>query len=71
MIKLIEFDPQKKLVETKKMKEQKFLIVDTSREINDWLDKGWEVISVTPQIVSAGQSYYQGGKWAVVIQKQK
>jgi hypothetical protein len=53
------------------MKEQKFLIVDNSRDINDWLDKGWEVISVTPQIVSGGQSYPQGGKWAVVIQKQK
>jgi hypothetical protein len=53
------------------MKEQKFLIVENSRDINDWLDKGWEVISVTAQIISAGQSYYQAGKWAVVIQKQK
>ena len=53
------------------MKEQKFLIVETSRDINDWLDKGWEVITVTPQYVSAGSSYSQLGQWAVVIQKQK
>jgi hypothetical protein len=53
------------------MKEQKFLIVDNVRDINDYLDKGWEVISVTAQYVSAGASYCQNGKWAVVIQKQK
>ena len=54
------------------MKEQKFLIIESPRDINnDWLDKGWEVISVTPQYVSAGSSYAQRGQWAVVIQKQK
>jgi len=52
------------------MKEQKFLIVENPRDINDWLDKGWEVISVTAQYVSAGSSYSQRGIWAVVIQKQ-
>jgi hypothetical protein len=52
------------------MKEQKFLIVENPRDINDWLDKGWEVISVTAQYVSAGSSYSQRGQWAVVIQKQ-
>lgn len=53
------------------MKEQKFLIVDNSRDINDWLDKGWEIVSVTAQYASAGTSYYKEGKFAVVIQKQK
>jgi len=59
------------------MKEQKFLIVEDERSINDWLEKGWEVVSVTPQYVS----HTKGGQWddpltargkfAVVIQKQK
>lgn len=52
------------------MKQQKFLIVDDVRDVNDYLDSGWEVISVTAQFVSAGQSYAHGGKWAIVIQKQ-
>lgn len=59
------------------MKEQKFLIVESAYEVNDFLDKGWEVISVTPQHVAVsltGSSYnYKTvtGKFAVVIQKQK
>jgi len=52
------------------MKEQKFLIVDSVRDVNDWLDKGWEVISVTAQFVSVGTGYTEKGKFAVVIQKQ-
>ena len=55
------------------MKEQKFLIVESTRDIDHWLDNGWEVISVTAQYVSmTGTSYnYLSGKFAVVIQKQK
>lgn len=58
-------------------KEQKFLIIENPREVNEWLDNGWEVISVTPQHVSVsmvGNSYNyvsEKGKFAVVIQKQK
>jgi hypothetical protein len=52
------------------MKQQKFLIVENVRDVNDYLDAGWEVISVTAQFVSAGSSYSQHGQWAVVIQKQ-
>jgi hypothetical protein len=51
------------------MKQQKFLIVDNPRDVNEWLDKGWEVISVTAQFVSAGTSYSQHGHWAIVLQK--
>jgi hypothetical protein len=51
------------------MKQQKFLIVNNPRDVNEWLDKGWEVISVTPQYVSAGASYSQKGEWAIVLQK--
>ena len=59
------------------MKEQKFLIVESAYDVNDWLDKGWEVVSVTPQHVAVsltGSSYNYTivtGKFAVVIQKQK
>ncbi len=57
------------------MKEQKFLIVEDERAINDWLDKGWEIISVTPQYVALSGSHSFSeklkGKFAVVIQKQK
>jgi len=53
------------------MKEQKFLIVDNPRDVNEWLDKGWEIVSVTAQQVSAGSSYSQRGSFAVVLQKQK
>jgi hypothetical protein len=57
------------------MKEQKFLIVEAERDVNDWLDRGWEVISVTPQYVSLSgtHSYSEKlkGSFAVVIQKQK
>ena len=51
------------------MKQQKLLIVDDVRDVNEFLDKGWEIISVTAQFVSAG-SASQWGKWAIVIQKQ-
>lgn len=59
------------------MKEQKFLIVESAKEINDYLEKGWEVVSVTPQNVSVsvtGSSYHEKeiiGKFAVVIQRIK
>lgn len=56
------------------MKEQKFLIIDNERSVNEWLDKGWEIISVTSQYVSAAGSHSVAGKiigkFAVVIQKQ-
>lgn len=54
------------------MKEQKILIVDNERSVNEWLEKGWEIISVTPQRVSVtGDNWHEiRGKFAVVIQKQ-
>ena len=53
------------------MKEQKILIIDSTRDVNDLLDKGWEVISITPQYVSSGSSSYMRGQFAVLLQKQK
>ena len=57
------------------MKEQKFLIVELPSDVNGWLDKGWEVVSVVPQHVSmcGGQGYPEKmrGYFAVVIQNQQ
>lgn len=58
------------------MKEQQFLLVDNANDVNYFLERGWEVISVTAQHASvslSGSSYnYKTvtGKFAVVIQKQ-
>jgi hypothetical protein len=58
-------------------KEQKLIITDKERDINIYLEAGWEVISVTPQYVSVsmtGSSYNyrtETGKFAIVIQKQQ
>jgi hypothetical protein len=49
--------------------EQKVIITDSSYDVNDWLAKGWTVVSVTPQIVSASSSNSQYGKFCFVIQK--
>jgi len=60
-----------------KMKEQKFLITESTKEVNDYLEKGWEVVSVTPQsvsvsVTSSGYAHKELiGKFAVVIQKIK
>ncbi len=57
------------------MKEQKFIIAGSSQEVNEWLDKGWEVVSVTAQYVShvKGSGWDDPltarGKFAVVIQR--
>jgi hypothetical protein len=56
------------------MKEQKFIITKDESDIQEWLDRGWEVISVTAQYVSvggAGNIHAERGKFAVVLQKQK
>lgn len=55
------------------MKQQKFLMVDDTREINGYLEEGWEIISVTAQHVSVSTTYNsmeRAGKFAVVIQRQ-
>lgn len=55
------------------MKEQKFLIVDSEIQVNNWLDNGWKIVSVTPQHVSVAGDYSREvkGKFAVVIEKSK
>lgn len=50
--------------------KQKFLIIEYDRDVNEWLDSGWEVVSVTSENVSIsdGNSGRMRGRFAVVIQ---
>lgn len=50
--------------------EQKFIITDDQYEIQDWLDKGWRIISVTAQHIASSASYRNEGKFAVVLEKR-
>ena len=52
------------------IKEQKLLIVNSVSEVNDYLENGWEIISVTPQHLSPNP-ITSFGYFAIVIQKQK
>lgn len=53
------------------MKEQKFLLTCDPETVNDWLARGWEIVSITPQSVSTGSSNILMGKFAIVIQREK
>jgi hypothetical protein len=54
--------------------EQKVVITKEERTINDWLDKGWQIVSVTAQFVSIATSYSsfkeQGG-FCFVLKREK
>lgn len=53
------------------MKEQKFLITRTEKDVQYWLNREWEVISITPQRVSAsGLNNDLKGEFAILLQKQ-
>ena len=52
--------------------EQKVIITTSERDINDWLAKGWTVVSVTAQRVSSGVNYSHPkveGQFCFVIQR--
>jgi hypothetical protein len=51
------------------MEEQKVIITTHQSDINDWLDKGWNVKSVTPQHVSTGHNGHLYGNFLVVLAK--
>jgi len=59
------------------MKQQKIIVLsgsdyasDMQREVNDWLDKGWTVVSVTAQHV-ATTVRTERGKFLLVIEKSE
>jgi hypothetical protein len=55
--------------------EQKVVITDSDKTINDWLEKGWSIVSVTAQHVAgyAGGNTYNSssiiGKFCYVIER--
>jgi hypothetical protein len=55
--------------------EQKVVITDSEKTINDWLEKGWSIVSVTAQYVAgyAGVNTYSSnnitGKFCYVIER--
>ena len=52
-------------------KEQKFLIVDDEKQVNDLLNDGWYVLSVTAQHVAMGNGggIFTRGKFAIVLER--
>jgi len=59
------------------MKEQKVIITDSDRDINNYIGMGWTVVSVTAQHVSAGgggNTYNTEkvfGKFCFVLERDK
>lgn len=61
------------------MKEQKVVITNSEKDINDWIDRGWRIVSVTAQHVAISNStngmdsYHSKeakGNFCFVIEKQ-
>jgi hypothetical protein len=51
--------------------EQKFLITDNQYDVQNLLDKGWRIVSVTAQYVATGINYTEKGKFAIILEKIK
>ena len=52
-------------------KEQKFLITDSQYDVQNLLDKGWLIVSVTAQHLTQGSSGFTShGKFAIVLERE-
>ena len=52
-------------------KEQKFLITDSQYDVQNFLDKGWVIVSVTAQYLTQGSSgFTTQGKFAIVLERE-
>lgn len=49
--------------------EQKVIITDSQYDINNELEKGWKVVSVTAQYVVTGSSFDVRGKFCFVLER--
>lgn len=49
--------------------QQKVVITKNSSTINDWLDKGWTVVSVTAQYIVSNS--WNEGAFCFVIQREE
>jgi hypothetical protein len=50
-------------------KEQKIVISHLQHEINELIDKGWTVVSITPQHVSTASSATAKGEFCFLLEK--
>jgi len=54
--------------------EQKVVITKCEKTINDWLNNGWEIVSVTAQFVSVATTYSsfnKKGDFCFVLKRDK
>ena len=51
--------------------EQKVIITDSQFDVQNLIDKGWRVTSVTAQHVSAGQTYQVLGKFCFILERDE
>ena len=51
--------------------EQKFIIADGDYEINELLQYGWRVVSITSQRVATGGSSIIYGGFAILLERPK
>ena len=49
--------------------EQKLIISNSVEAINEHLENGWRVVSITPQYVSTGSSQIISGKFAILLER--
>ena len=51
-------------------KEQKFIITDSQYDVQNYLDKGWVIVSVTAQHTATGSSFQVHGKFGIVLERE-
>ena len=49
--------------------EQRLIITDSYYDVNEYLNQGWKILSVTPQHVSTGGGSHLRGNFAIVLEK--
>lgn len=49
--------------------EQKLIITDSVYDVNQYLDNGWKVVSITAQHVSTGGGSHLSGKFAILLER--
>lgn len=51
------------------MKEQEVVITESQSDINDYIRKGWRVVSVTAEHVATGAPVKVCGKFCFILEK--
>lgn len=48
---------------------QKLIISKSVKDINEYLENGWRVVSITAQHISTGSSQFMIGEFAILLEK--